>query len=415
MIKNRIKIIFCFLILFQAGYSQQWFNGAHLNTARAGATALSWNEKIYVFGGKSFNNKILNSVEVYDPKSDSWDSTSVEPFVTARYNATVIEYEDKFYLIGGRTNDDILDNVEVYDPVQNEWTEAQSLRNEREGHSVCFFNDHIYTIGGQKNNFNLIEEIEWFDENDEDWEQAIFSLPYPRAAHFSAVYENTYYMFGGYYYGLTATAYKTVADSDSVFVWKQIPALSEPRAYGVTEIIDDKIYLIGGETASGKTNLVEIYDTKNNIIYPGMEMTMAHSGMASAVLDDMIFVIGGYDDATNDIINHLHIYDPNATTSVDPDIFNQPQNLLLTKAYPNPFNGSTNIEIKISDPDEVEIDIYNSTGQKIKHLFKGTIRNYGIINWDAKNESGYNVSSGIYYALIKSNQIRKLVKLVYVK
>ena len=181
MYKKWIGITVCFFLFIQPAFSQEWSNGPFLNVARAGASALTWNGKIYIFGGKSFNNKILNSVEVFDPDSGSWDTTMVEPFNTARYNATVIEYENKFYLLGGRTNENVLDDVEIYDPVQNEWTEAQSLRNEREGHSVCFFNDHIYTIGGQKNNFNLIEEIEWFDENDEDWEQAIFSLPYPRA------------------------------------------------------------------------------------------------------------------------------------------------------------------------------------------------------------------------------------------
>lgn len=84
----------------------------------------------------------------------------------------------------------------------------------------------------------------------------------------------------------------------------------------------------------------------------------------------------------------------NASVSLNEIIINQlPENYLLIKNYPNPFNNFTTIEYVIEENTFVRINIYNIFGQKIQTLVneeKG-IGKYKI------NFNADNLSSGIYF------------------
>ena len=75
-----------------------------------------------------------------------------------------------------------------------------------------------------------------------------------------------------------------------------------------------------------------------------------------------------------------------------------PQNNELTLInYPNPFNLTTNFYVKVPDKFKNKtgsINIYNVTGQLIRKL---GYKNQTTISWDAKDESGMIMPSGIYY------------------
>ena len=63
---NLIYIIFFFTIFVTKILADEWYSAPPLVVARGGATAVTYQNNIYVFGGKSFNNKVLNSVEKYN-------------------------------------------------------------------------------------------------------------------------------------------------------------------------------------------------------------------------------------------------------------------------------------------------------------------------------------------------------------
>jgi len=79
----------------------------------------------------------------------------------------------------------------------------------------------------------------------------------------------------------------------------------------------------------------------------------------------------------------------------------------LNKAFPNPFNPITRISYGLPKGVDVRLDIYDVNGRHIKGLedaFKTA--GYYSINWDAKDESGLPVSTGLYiYQLIAGNHI----------
>ncbi|MCA9731867.1 MAG: T9SS type A sorting domain-containing protein [Deferribacteres bacterium] len=390
-----------------------WDNAAFLNIPRAGASAISWQGKIYVFGGKSLNYSVLNTVEIYDRNTGIWDASYAAPFHQARYNASTVLWNDKVYLLGGRTINDVLKNVEVYDLVQNTWTDAHDLRIPREGHSACFFNDRIYAIGGQDKDAQLVESIEWYDNTKDNWEDAVFELPYARSAHFSAVYANDYFMFGGYYWGLTKYIYKAQLGYNG-YEWQQIGELSEPRAYGATAQIDSLIFIIGGETHDDKTNLVEIFNVKTGELTRGDDMNMSHSGMATAVLDNQIYSIGGYEKGSNVPINHVHRY-TFLTDSVNDGGIENVDVELSASAYPNPFSSRVRLLVDSATNKSVEVTIFNARGQAIRCISGSRNGNRMVINWDGEDTNGNLVPAGIYFAVVRAGKLTKTVKLTYVK
>jgi len=89
----------------------------------------------------------------------------------------------------------------------------------------------------------------------------------------------------------------------------------------------------------------------------------------------------------------------------------------LQGVYPNPFNPSTTISFSVSeDNSPVKITIYNIKGQKVRCLVQENFPcgEYKII-WDGLNDHGTIVSSGVYFAEMRTPGYRKQVKLLLTK
>lgn len=89
-----------------------------------------------------------------------------------------------------------------------------------------------------------------------------------------------------------------------------------------------------------------------------------------------------------------------------------PETMRLYQNYPNPFNSATMIEFSIPklkrvDVSNVNLDIYNLLGQRVRVLYKGQLAagNY-TLRWDGQNEAGISAASGVYiYRLQVNNRI----------
>jgi len=95
--------------------------------------------------------------------------------------------------------------------------------------------------------------------------------------------------------------------------------------------------------------------------------------------------------------------------------FNIPKTVKLAQNYPNPFNPTTEIRFAIPNQDKVELVIYNLLGEKVKTLHNDMLAagNYSI-RWDATNEAGHSVASGVYFYELRYqnyNQVKKMLLL----
>lgn len=86
----------------------------------------------------------------------------------------------------------------------------------------------------------------------------------------------------------------------------------------------------------------------------------------------------------------------------------------LSPNYPNPFNGSTLIPFRIHQPDNYRLSVFNVLGQEIAVLCDTRLRNgdYRIL-WDGSSQNGGQISSGIYFFILKSDRQKISQKMVF--
>ena len=93
-----------------------------------------------------------------------------------------------------------------------------------------------------------------------------------------------------------------------------------------------------------------------------------------------------------------------------------PQIFEIFQNYPNPFNNITTIEYGLPEDTFVEISIYNILGHKICTLVKDFQQaGYKNVIWSSLDNSGVQVSSGIYLYIMRTRNIQKIQKLVLLK
>ncbi|MFQ5865936.1 MAG: T9SS type A sorting domain-containing protein [bacterium] len=93
-----------------------------------------------------------------------------------------------------------------------------------------------------------------------------------------------------------------------------------------------------------------------------------------------------------------------------------PSNYSLVQNYPNPFNPETKIEFSLQKSGRVEISIYNLLGQEIITLVN-EVKSPGKyqVKWNGKNRYGTDVSSGIYFYQMKTENFTDMKKMMLIR
>ncbi len=97
------------------------------------------------------------------------------------------------------------------------------------------------------------------------------------------------------------------------------------------------------------------------------------------------------------------IFSISGTDVADGNDADKPTKYALKKNYPNPFNPETMISYQLPEEEFIEINIYNSLGQKIRQLV-ATQKQAGTykVLWNGKDDFGRTASSGIYICQFKA-------------
>lgn len=88
-----------------------------------------------------------------------------------------------------------------------------------------------------------------------------------------------------------------------------------------------------------------------------------------------------------------------------------PESIYLYQNYPNPFNPTTTIEFAIPKSEYVSLRIYDALGREVKDLFSGNL-NAGNHKIDF---AANNISSGIYFYVLKTNTFCDQKKMIVMK
>lgn len=85
----------------------------------------------------------------------------------------------------------------------------------------------------------------------------------------------------------------------------------------------------------------------------------------------------------------------------------------LQQNYPNPFNPHTMLSFSLSQDAMVQMNIYNTRGQKVRTLHRGELsKGAHSLSWDATDDAGRTLASGLYFYRLESDgraQTRKML------
>jgi len=103
--------------------------------------------------------------------------------------------------------------------------------------------------------------------------------------------------------------------------------------------------------------------------------------------------------STNSTVNRQIVEFPfpvGGPTGVDPD--RTPRSLALT-SYPNPFNPSTTIRFALPEAGPVSLAVYDVSGRLVRSLLNNAAKPAGYFDaaWDATDDDGHRVASGVYF------------------
>ncbi|MCG3155912.1 MAG: hypothetical protein DKINENOH_02520 [bacterium] len=88
----------------------------------------------------------------------------------------------------------------------------------------------------------------------------------------------------------------------------------------------------------------------------------------------------------------------------------------LAQNYPNPFNPSTVIRFALPEAGPVTLAIFNSMGQRVRTLVSGQLNSgWHNVMWDATDDHGTRLASGVYLYVIKAGSYTAHRKLVLMK
>ncbi|MCF7805874.1 MAG: T9SS type A sorting domain-containing protein [Candidatus Marinimicrobia bacterium] len=208
---------------------------------------------------------------------------------------------------------------------------------------------------------------------------------------------------------LTATTLKTdVSFAPAKFVQpnageadKQVKTVSDPFFFGPVNLELHK---------PAEVSLA--YDT--NIEDPGkIGVYYLHKGAWE-------YIGGEIDPATNTIrtkTKNLGYFVLKSGAHPDtPEELQIPAKFALYQNYPNPFNPITQIKYGLAEETVVNISVYNLLGQRIATLVnKSQAAGYHRISWDATNDFGRKVSSGVYFIRIRTPEFTAHKKMVYLR
>jgi len=181
--------------------------------------------------------------------------------------------------------------------------------------------------------------------------------------------------------------------SDGFHIVYNQPYLHDQMAILISKRSWVSIHPVGGTIAPGEQTTMDVMFKTDNFPYGDFWASVE---------------IYSNDPDEGTVIVPLHlvvstVHSLNTLGETLPTLFRLEQN------YPNPFNPSTIIRYELPQTAAVRLDIYNVRGQKVRSLVN-THKKAGrySVQWDARNDAGELVASGIWEHFFTAVKLRCL-------
>jgi N-acetylneuraminic acid mutarotase len=320
----------------------QWTTAGSLAQGRVSHTAtLLPDGRLLVVGGErgQAGGNSLSSVETYDPRSNSWSAAPAMNLGRMAHTATPLP-DGRVLVVGGDAAQPgqptgSTNTVELYDPRTNSWGSGPASALGRERHSATLLPDgRVLVVGGETMGTGVAQgralaSAELYDPRTNSW-SPLPDLSRPRVGHTATVLpDGRVIVVGGASEG--ATGQREVSASAEVFnpasgQWSPLGDLTTGRAdHSATLLPDGRIMVIGGqttETRGGRALMIavgsaaipsatsEIFDPQSGRWTPVVSLGTPRSGHSATLLPTgQLLVVGGYGQGTGQPLANAERYD----------------------------------------------------------------------------------------------------------
>jgi hypothetical protein len=386
------------------GYENFW-------PARAYFQAVSKDDYMYIFGGQNFNivpnpspfgppfiaqsdffNDVWRSTD-----GSNWQNMTESAEWSARAGLSAVVFNNEIYVMGGSVNDD--SSITPQGPARIYYNDVWKSSNgiewelvtehapwaERAGGIAVVKDNYIYMIGGEEGftcpfdpsypptaqppclNPPYFSDV-WRTQNGADWELVTENAPWvARPGHQVVVAQDRLVLFGGFGLGpdngITPANPSDIWVSNNGKIWKKVS--------------DNPWNALGSDDIKYDFDTVVVEGYGNN--------------------SDMIFSFGGDRETFN-------FFDPFNYLNVDNDVWkfsysNNSNNLSfrLNANYTNHKINGTILNFEIPENGNIILNVYNIFGEYVKGFeLSNLIAGKHEINWNGKDENGKTLETGVY-------------------
>ncbi len=255
----------------ESARADTWTQKTDMPTPRWAHSAAVVDDKIYVIGGVSsetsfLNGKPISAVEEYDPATDTWTRKADMLASRGYVDPSPPVVDGKIYLIGGGKSG--LARVDIYDPATDTWSRGADMPTPRNNVATAAWDGKIYAFGGLTGTLgssaSTVNVTQVYDPNTDTWTNA---APMPRG------------------------------------VWGHS-----------ANVVDDKIYVIGGAAATNALRIVQVYDPQTDMWTNANPIPIATRHFGASVLCGKIYVVGGWLNSMQTPYSDTWVYDPTMDT-----------------------------------------------------------------------------------------------------
>ena len=301
--------------------AQSWVTKEDMPTARTGVATGVIAGKLYVVGGVLSSGDLTNVVEVYDPATNTWDTTTKAPMPTNRFYASAGVIGEKLYVVGGCISPDcgvdVTAILEVYDPVFDTWTTLPPMPTARATMATGVIAGKLYVAGGSEScgNCDGIGTLEVYNPADNTWDTTKASMPTARSQTDGAVINWKFYVVGGTTFGPPLNTLEVY--NPSTGNWTTLAPMPTPRlGLGAGEV-NGILYAVSGNNEFDESfNTVEAYNPATNtwaLVFP---IPTARYLPKPQSINGALYVAGS--GAGDIAISTLEAFVPMVTTNQNP-------------------------------------------------------------------------------------------------
>lgn len=277
---------------------ERWTYGQSLPEPRANFAIANFENGLYAIGGET-NSGVTAFNTRYDLSTQIWDVLSEKPTPVADVQS--VQIGGKFYIPGGRKTDgNVIDTLEVYDPRDDSWMEVSSLPKPLSAYSIAASEGKMYLFGGWDGS-QYVEDVYSYDPDADEWDK-IDDLPSARGFSSAVVLGGKIYVLGGVdNVGeplSNVEIFDPVEQGSGSSPWGAGFQLPQGRyAMGAVSVLDN-IYLLGGISSSNQGVPALVYSASNPGWQPFFtpEDTSNWGRLGMTAVQDRLYVLGGEKD-----------------------------------------------------------------------------------------------------------------------